>query len=259
MFSIGGSARCSRRRCQGVARRSILPEVFFSSVGAHDFFVHIQRGLRQPLLHTGMQLHTGTYARLVYTASPLPSLRVLRQWYSLRVRGWDTGPARHAAAFVRARDPGAGGQASVGGGRFHRGAAFARTHQCDSVISSSAAASKMVGPFSSSTLMTSGRSSRAGLGRTVRPRRLGPTERPRDGRFFQFSRGSAGSIDCRPLSATARIHSIIDKLPRRHGAKPVARLNATTLPSSPRTLSRLHILSRPFDHPLGRCPPTTAS
>ena len=156
MFSIGGSARCSRRRCQGVARRSILPEVFFSSVGAHDFFVHIQRGLRQPLLHTGMQLHTGTYARLVYTASPLPSLRVLRQWYSLRVRGWDTGPARHAAAFVRARDPGAGGQASVGGGRFHRGAAFARTHQCDSVISSSAAASKMVGPFSSSTLMTSG-------------------------------------------------------------------------------------------------------
>ena len=54
-----------------------------------------------------------------------------------------------------------------------------------------------------------------GLGRTVRPRRLGPTERPRDGRFFQFSRGSAGSIDCRPLSATARIHSIIDKLPRR--------------------------------------------
>lgn len=98
-----------------------------------------------------------------------------------------------------------------------------------------------------------------GLGRTVRPRRLGPTEKPRDGRFFQFSRGSAGSIDCRPLSATARIHSIIDKLPRRHGAKPVARLNATTLPSSPRTLSRLHILSRPFDHPLGRCPPTTAS
>ena len=94
----------------------------FSSVGAHDFFVHIQRGLRQPLLHTGMQLHTGTYARLVYTASPLPSLRVLRQWYSLRVRGWDTGPARHAAAFVRARDPGAGGQASVGDGRFQRGA-----------------------------------------------------------------------------------------------------------------------------------------
>ena len=76
--------------------------------------------------------------------------------FPARVRGWDTGPARHAAAFVRARDPGAGGQASVGGGRFHRGAAFARTHQCDSVISSSAAASKMVGPFSSSTLMTSG-------------------------------------------------------------------------------------------------------
>lgn len=111
-----------RGAAKHVARRSLLLEVMFSSVGAHDFFVHIQRGLRQPLLHTGMQLHTGTYARLVYTASPLPSLRVLRQWYSLRVRGWDTGPARHAAAFVRARYPGAGGQASVGDGRFQRGA-----------------------------------------------------------------------------------------------------------------------------------------
>jgi len=33
-----------------------------------------------------MQLHTGLYSRLVYTASPLPSLRFLRHWYSLQPR-----------------------------------------------------------------------------------------------------------------------------------------------------------------------------
>ena len=48
------------------------------------FLVHIHEGLRQPARQTGMQLHTGTYARLLATASPLPSLRFLRQWYSLR-------------------------------------------------------------------------------------------------------------------------------------------------------------------------------
>lgn len=48
------------------------------------FLVHIHDGLRQPARQTGMQLHTGTYARLLATASPLPSLRFLRQWYSLR-------------------------------------------------------------------------------------------------------------------------------------------------------------------------------
>ena len=37
---------------------------------AFSFFVHIHVGLRHPLLHTGMQLHTGRYARLLYTASP---------------------------------------------------------------------------------------------------------------------------------------------------------------------------------------------
>lgn len=48
------------------------------------FLVHIHDGLRQPARQTGMQLQTGTYARLLATASPLPSLRFLRQWYSLR-------------------------------------------------------------------------------------------------------------------------------------------------------------------------------
>jgi hypothetical protein len=43
----------------------------------------MKNGLRQPFLQTGMQLHTGRYARLLYTASPLPSLRFLRHWYSL--------------------------------------------------------------------------------------------------------------------------------------------------------------------------------
>ena len=52
------------------------------------FLVHIHDGLRQPARQTGMQLHTGTYAKLLYTASPLPSLRFLRQWYSLRKEGW---------------------------------------------------------------------------------------------------------------------------------------------------------------------------
>ncbi len=48
--------------------------------------VHIHDGFLHPARQTGMQLHTGTYARLLYTASPLPSLRFLRQWYSLRER-----------------------------------------------------------------------------------------------------------------------------------------------------------------------------
>ena len=31
----------------------------------HFFFVHIQIGFLQPFLQTGMQLHTGRYARLL--------------------------------------------------------------------------------------------------------------------------------------------------------------------------------------------------
>lgn len=45
----------------------------------HFFFVHIQYGFLQPFLQTGAQLQTGRYARLLKTASPLPSLRFLRQ------------------------------------------------------------------------------------------------------------------------------------------------------------------------------------
>ena len=68
---------------------------------AFSFFVHIHVGLRHPLLHTGMQLHTGRYARLLYTASPLPSLRFLRQWYSLGRSGAGAGET-----FARAIAPG---------------------------------------------------------------------------------------------------------------------------------------------------------
>ena len=72
------------RRSRPMPRRS-SPERRAAPINqCAPFLVHMKKGLRQPLLHTGMQLHTGMYARLAYTASPFPSLRFLRQWYSLR-------------------------------------------------------------------------------------------------------------------------------------------------------------------------------
>lgn len=74
-------------QCDCVESRSEVRDERFRRSAAQRpavFLVHIHDGLRQPARQTGMQLHTGTYARLLATASPLPSLRFLRQWYSLR-------------------------------------------------------------------------------------------------------------------------------------------------------------------------------
>jgi len=77
----------SYHQCDCVESRSEVRDERFRRSAAQRpavFLVHIHDGLRQPARQTGMQLHTGTYARLLATASPLPSLRFLRQWYSLR-------------------------------------------------------------------------------------------------------------------------------------------------------------------------------
>ena len=105
--------------------------------------------------------------------------------------GYGSGASRRG---VRAREGSRRGRASVGRGRaFSARGGFARTHQCDSVISSSAAASKMVGLFSSSALMTSGAFTRAGARANCAP----PSPRAireTDGRLFLFPRrGAAGA------------------------------------------------------------------
>ena len=155
MFSIGGSARCSRRRCQGVARRSILPEVFFSSV-MHSWSTSTSGRIAAAALAHGHAVAHGDVREVgvhgVALAVVAGSATVV--FPARPGLGYGSGASRRG---VRAREGSRRGRASVGRGRaFSPRGGAARTHQCDSVISSSAAASKMVGPFSSSTLMMSG-------------------------------------------------------------------------------------------------------